>query len=183
MRILEKGMFFATGTDSASYTIPETIGQAICSRLGWDSPGAGTLVIYRAGYRTKASAAVSNSTSLVIVATSGTVEGYTPTTSDYVLVFNSSGTGTKWYLQSISDAGSGTGATKTLTLGGAIYCSANDAVYIVSNSDGDIITLTTASESVRDLYDAFCSRRCKPVHLVLAATGTCRFQGLYNVED
>ena len=179
MKLLNKDMFSVTGTNTASVTIPSDH-RIICTRLGWDSPGAGTLVLYRASYRTKANAAVSNSTTLVIdTDASGTCEGYTITTNDYVLVSNDSGTGTAWYLQSVSTVGAVSSSTRSLVLGGAIYCSADAAVYIVPAAQ--ITTWTTAAESVRNIQDAFCSFKAYPVHLLLTATGTCRFNGSIDI--
>lgn len=186
MQNIIKGIntFFGTGSGTASVTIPQESGQIVCQRLGWDSAATGTLVIYRGSYRCKANAAVAADTTLVIKTdAAGKVEGYTPTTSDYVLVNNSTSGATRWYLASISSVAAVSSSTRSLGLGGAVTCAADDAIFIVSNSLGDIISMATAAESVRDIYYAFCSRRGMPVHLLLTATGTDRIFGMYTVQD
>lgn len=182
MNTTEKGMFFASGTDTAAVTIPPSIGQIVCTRLGWDGPAAGTLGIYRPDVKGRANAAVSAASTLVIKTdAAGYVEGFTPTTDDYVLVQNSTSGGTAWYLQKISSVAAVSSSTRSLGLAGNVTCLADDFVYICRAAN--IVTMAVASESVRNLYDAFCSFRGHPVHLLQAATGANRVFGSFDVMD
>ena len=184
MQTLSKHNLFGSGTTTASFTLPPGVGQIVCTRLGWDGPAAGTLAIYVASFKCKANAAVATSTALTIKTdASGYVEGYTPTSSDYVIVNNSTSGTTRWYLASISVVAAVSSSTRLLTLASNVVCAASDSIYIVSNSLGDIITFTIASESVRNVQDAFVGRRGLPVHILMSATGTNRFNGVYEIQD
>lgn len=177
-----KGMFYNDGTNSASATIPGGNGQVACLRLGYTSPGAGTLKVYRPNDATYANAAVSNSTALTIrTDANGYVGGRVLTTSDVVLVCNSGSTGNAWYLSTISAVAAVSSSTVALTLGSAIYCAAGDKVCVCRAAD--IVTMVTAAETVADLYDGFYGFPASPVHLVLAATGTCRINGSYEYQE
>lgn len=181
MRALNFGTFYGAGTNTASATIPaQSSGLVRVMRIGWDSPGAGTLVIYRARELAKANAAVSADTTLVVKTdASGYVGGAVLTTNDYVLVSNPT-TGA-YVLSQISAVAAVSSSTVSLTLGTAITCSANQTIWIIRAAD--ILTLTTAAESVRDLYDFVIGYQGYPIHFVLAATGTCRVNGAYSVLE
>jgi len=184
MRVIKKGTFYGTGSGSAAATIPQQSGQIVCRRLGYTSAAAGTLDFYLARARSKANAAVSADTTLVVKTDSN---GYFPgestvmTTNDYVLVSNSTAGGTVFTLSAISAVAAVSSSTVSLTLATAVTCLANDPVFLIRAAD--IISTTTAEETVRDEYDAFAGYRQMPVHILLTATGTDKVSGVYHVED
>jgi len=178
---MKRGMKYGTGTNTASLTIPEGHGQVVCESLWYTSPGAGTLVIYRVKQKATANAAVAADTALVIDTDSaGKVGGAVLTTSDYVLVFDSGGTG-GWQLSAVSAVAAVSSSTVSLTLGTAITCAAGDSVFVCRAAD--IVTMVTATETQKDIRNAFNGFRAMPVHAVLAATGTCQFSAAYAYMD
>jgi hypothetical protein len=181
MDVIHRDIAHATGTDSATAFVEPGNGISVARNLWFDSPAAGTLVANRAKQETTANAAVSNSDSLDIDTDSaGKVGGAVLTTNDYVIVQNSSGTGDIWYLQSISNVGAVSGSVVTLTLGGNIYCAASDAVFVVRAAD--IVTMTTADETVNNLQYAFNGYEGMPIGVVLTATGECRVSVAVDYE-
>jgi len=180
MNVIDRGMEYATGTDTCSLTVAEYLGQIVARQLWYTSPAAGTITVYRPKQKTTANAAVAASTALTIDTTAlGYVGGAVLTTNDYVLVFDSGGSG-GWQLSAISVVGTVSSSTVALTLGTAITCAASDTIYVVRAAD--IVTLVTANETTTQEY-AFNSYRKYPVHAVLAATGTCRISVSYDVEQ
>ena len=179
MEVLQRTMAAGGGTNSASATIGPFNETPVARNLWFTSPGTGTLVIYRAGQKALANAAVVAATTLVIKTdASGYVGGSALTTSDYVLVMNSA-TGT-WYLASISSVAAVSSSTVSLGLGSAISCAADDLIYIVRAAD--IVTFVTGTETVSNLQYAFNGYRGYPIRVVLTATGTCRFGVAVDVE-
>jgi len=182
MQKTKLGMFYGTGSGTAKATIGAEVGQIVCARMAYTSAAAGTLVIYRPDIAARANAAVSASATLVIKTdATGYVEGYTPTTSDYVLVGNSTTSGTTWYLQSISSVAGVSSSTRSLGLGGNIYCAADDFVFICKAAN--LVSITTGTETVNQIYDAFVGFKNMPVHVLLTATGTDMVSGKYEVWD
>jgi hypothetical protein len=163
------GSVAASGSDTATAVIDPKNGTVKVRTLNYTSPAAGTLKAYRGRFNATANAAVSASATLVIDTDSaGKVGGAVLTTNDYVLV-ESAANG--WQLRSISNVGAVSSSTVSLTLGSAITCAADDRVWVIRAAD--IASITTGTETVNGLYDAFVSYSGGPLALQLAATGTC----------
>jgi len=182
MQKMKMGMFYGTGSGSCSATIGAEVGQIVCARLGYTSAASGVLEFYRPDIVARANAAVTNSTALVIKTDSvGHVEGYHPTTSDFILVGNSSGTGNAWYLQTIAGYAAVSSSTVAVTAGGNIYCAADDHIFICKAAN--VVVAVTGTETVNQVYDAFVGFKNMPVHVLLTATGTDRVHGKFEVWD
>ncbi len=183
---MKKGMFRASGTTGACIAVvgPEP-GQIVAESVSYTCDAAGTLKFYRARQKTTAAAACSAATGLKISTdAAGKVGGAVLTTSDYVIIGDSSGTG--FQVRSLSVvAAVGTGAnasTVQLTLGATATCAAGDFIYIVRAAD--IHSLTTAQETKTNLLNLFNSYRRMPVAVELnGSTGSKFFSGTYVVED
>jgi hypothetical protein len=180
-------MQYASGTNSAAVVIPPCNGHIVGRRSWYTSPGAGTIVLNRARSWLKANAAVSAGTTLVAKTdAAGKIDGAVFTTSDYLLVQNP--TTLAWVLSLISSVAAVTvvDATKnmgtvSLTIGTAVTCSADQPIYLVRSAD--IVSLTTGTETIRDLDNWFTSAAPeRPIHVILSATGTCKLSVTYDVE-
>jgi len=181
MKVINELSRSNSGTNSATVTIPPQDGLVVGRQVTFTSPGAGTLTIYCAQSQVIANAAVSAGTTLVIDTDSnGYVDGAVLTTNDYVLVFHpTTGAAT---LSAISVVGSVSSSTVSLTLGTAITCSEDDKIYVVRAAG--IETHTVAAETVRGLDYFYAGMAPKmPVHMVLAATGTCRLSTFVQVKE
>lgn len=177
--VVERGQVYGTGTNTAGVVIPTGNGQIVANSVWYTSPAAGTLVIYRAKQSCVANAAVSASATLVIKTDSaGKVGGAVLTTNDYVIVEGSNGSG--WQFRTISNVASVSASTVSLTLGSTITCAANDTIYVVRAAD--LVSLTTANETVRDARYIFNGYKGMPVYALLSATGTCHLSVAYDVE-
>ena len=182
MRGIRRNMFADSDTNSASATLDCGNGQVVGRTLSYTSPGAGTLNVYRPKQKTTANAACTNSTALTVKTdAAGKIGGAVITTNDYVLVCNTNASGNLFYLQTISNVASVSSGTVALTLGGNVYAAANDRVYIVRAAD--IPSFTVGAETKVELHDMFVGYPNMPVHLVLAATGTCLISGVYEIVD
>jgi hypothetical protein len=185
--VVDRGQKYATGTNTAAVVIPPTNGNIVGRRSWYTSPDAGTIVLNRARSKMLANAAVSGSTALVIKTdVAGKVDGAVVSTSDYVLVQNPT-TGA-WVLSTVTNVAAVTvvstpnnTGTVALTLGTAVTCSAEGPVYLVRSAD--IVSLTTAAETLKDLDFWFASVASeRPIHVILSATGTCKLAVCWDVE-
>lgn len=180
MKVIRELSRSNSGSNSATVTIPPQDGVIVGRKINFTSPAAGTLTIYCAQSTATANAAVAADTTLVIDTDSnGYVDGAVLTTNDYVLVFHpTTGAAT---LSAISAVGAVSSSTVSLTLGTAITCSADDKIFIVRAAG--IATHTTADETQDYEYFYAGIAPKMPVHLVLAATGTCRLSTFVQVKE
>jgi len=183
--VLSRGSFSATGTGSAatSLTIPAQKGKIIRNTtLSMSQATNANLSVYRPQRKTTASAASAASTTLKVYtgSVSNKVEGFTPTTSDYMLV-NSPTSG--YQLEKISAIASfdGTNVT-TYTLANAVTCAANDVVYVCDADD--IVTIAgLAASDQTEMHYMFVGYISNPVYLTIPATaGTTVLSGTFDAE-
>jgi hypothetical protein len=171
---------YAEGTNTAGGVIAQGNGQINARSLWFTSPDVGTLVIYRAKQTCLANAAVSASTTLVVKTDSaGAVGGAVLTTNDFVIV--ASATSASYQFRTISNVGAVSSGTVSLTLGSAITCSANDTVFVCRAAD--VVSLTTAAETQKNLLDVFNGFVNMPLYVLLSATGTCKVAVAYDIEE
>ncbi len=179
MKVIARKMMYADGTNSAAGFVSPGNGVAVVRSMWYTSPGAGTLKFYPANAMTRAAAAVAASATLTIDTDSnGYVGGAVLTTSDWVLVADDSGTG--WQARSISAVGTVASEVVSLTLNTTITCADANPVYVVR--DADIVTLTTADETVQGVEYVFNGIGTNPFYAVLAATGACRLSLAIDYE-
>lgn len=177
-----RGTFFASGTAGTVYAyVGPVTGRAVCDSLAYDCDAAGTLKFYLARQKTTANAACSASATLVIdTDAAGKVGGAVLTTSDYVLIEDSSGTG--WQLRSISAVAAVSSSTVSLTLGATATCAASDGIWIVRAAN--ILSIVTADETQNKLEDLFSSFPGFPVCVALTgSTGSKTVSGTYHEEE
>jgi hypothetical protein len=174
------GQKYGTGSGTAAVLIPPGNGL-IVGRRGWyTSAAAGTLVVYPARFAMVANAAVSAATTLVVKTdASGYIGGAVISTSDMILVFNT--TTKAWVYSTISSVAAVSSSTVSLGLGSAISITAGGTVYLVRAAD--IVTLTTGTETVKDLDYWFTGVQAgMPVYLLLTATGTDLLSTVYEYQ-
>lgn len=180
-RKMVKSFMGTASTDKALAIIPPQEGITELVNVNFFADAIGTYKKYPASVQTSASAACAASTTLVLVcASDGTFNGHTLTTSDYVIIADSSGTGLQ--LRTVSNAGthSGTALTLSITLGATATCAAGDKVYIVKAAD---ITsrATTADETRIDAKNQGASYYRMPIAVEVNATGTDTLDGTFEV--
>ena len=182
MKIIDRGMEYDSGSGTAEVMIKSHNGMVVCRNLWYTSADAGTIGIYRARQKTTANAADSASVTLVInTDVLGYVGGSVLVAGDFVIVADSSGTG--WQRREIDSGGVAgvSDSTVSLTLTAAATCSADDVIFIVRTAD--IVSLTTAAETVRNEPYVFNGYRNMPVAVLLTATGADKLSIAYNIED
>jgi len=158
----------AVGTDIATAIVRPEEGVFHCKQLAFFSDAIGTFKVHIGSVSDLVNAAVAASTTCVINTNSaGDVKGYTPTTSDGIIIESDSG---GYLFRQISAVASVSSATVSLTLDAAVTCSANDTFWIVKAAD-ILSRTTTADERVTELRDSFSSNHRAPVAVEVSATG------------
>jgi len=164
--------FYAEGTNTAAFFVPQSNGWSRAESLWYTSPAAGTLEIFRARSKTTAYAAAAASQTLVIdTDASGYVGGAVLTTDDFVLVSDTTGTGFQ-YSAAITNVAAVSSNTVTLTLTNTVTCAAGDTIFVVRVAD--VVSLTTANETAQNLAHVFSSYLQMPLYVLLSATGACQ---------
>lgn len=180
---MKKGMFRASGTTATgvvAFVGPEN-GQIVCDSLSYTGDAAGLLKFYRAKQRTTMNAACATSTALKInTDAAGKVGGAVLTSSDVVVIADSSGTGLQ--IRTISSVAAVSSSTVTLTLGATAVAAAGDRVYVVRLAD--IHSITIGAETKVNLLNLFNSYLNMPVVVeITGSTGSKFFSGTYQVEQ
>lgn len=180
---MKKGMFRASGTTATgvmAFVGPEN-GQIVCDSLSYTGDAAGLLKFYRAKQKTTANAACATSTALKLnTDVAGKLAGAVLTTSDVLIIADSSGTGLQ--LRTISAVAAVSSGTVTVTLSATAVAAAGDRVYVVRLAD--IHSITIAAETKVNLLNLFNSFSGMPVVVeITGSTGSKFFSGTYNVEQ
>lgn len=182
--ILSRGSFSASG-DGAEVTIPATKGGAVRNiAFSATLQTNANLTVHRPKVSTEAAAAVAASTTVtVICASSNTVSGFTPTTSDFLLVRDTGSNG--YQLRQISGISSYNSTTKvqTYVVASNVTCADESPVYVVDASNDVVIPLTTSSASIPYAW-LFTGYASSPVTLkMVAGSGPATvISGTYDVE-
>lgn len=183
--VVSRGSFSASG-EAAATTIPARNGSLIRD-VSLSAGGLATnqnLTVSRPHVDTTAAAAVAASTTVTVYAnSSNNIAGFTPTTSDFLLIRDTGSNG--YQLRPIATVSTYVSATKiqTYTVTGAVTCAADSPVYVVDTSNTMLIPLTTTSESISYKW-LFTGFNGQPVHLgVVAGSGVATvISGTYDVE-
>ena len=185
VNVQSRGSFSALG-NTAITTIPASSGASIRDvTLSASVESNKTLTVYRPRYTTETAAAIANSTTATVYcpSASNTVSGFSPTTSDFLLVRTE---GTQGYqLRQISSISSYNTTTKvqTYVLASAVTAADGDPVYVVDATDNVAIPLTTGSAVIPYRY-MFTGFTGQPVTLSLAAGAgaSSSISGTYDIE-
>lgn len=180
IRTIKVGSFAGViSTDRALAVIPPQNGVVQLSNVNFFADAVGTYKILRPRHRTTANAAVTADTALPIVTDSnGYVGGKVISTSDFVLVADTSGTG--WQLIAISAVGAVASSVVELTLASNVEVASGDYIYIVRAED-ILSRATTADENRVDAKDQGTSFDNMPIAVEIAATGSNTLSGTYDV--
>jgi len=166
MEISDKASFSATG-DAAGTAIDKGVGKianvALCLSVDTNK----TLTVYRAKYATKLQAAVSASTTVVIHTPGGSnsVNGFTLTTSDFLLVRDTGSNG--WQLRQVSAIGAYTAYYTSYTVAANVTAADDSPVYVVDATDNVSIPADASSDQTKLQY-MFVGFGNMPVYLKLA---------------
>ena len=180
-----KASFSGTGTSAAAVgvTIPANDGYAISDTMYISCETNANLTIYRPRYKSTAFAAASAATSIVVhTDSSNTLDGFSLTTSDYILVRH---TGTSGYqLAKTTQVGAWSAGTTNATTYGldtSVTCSAEDPVYLI-DVDDNLTFPCLASSDQTDLHSIFTGFRDMPLYLTIPVTaGVTVLGGTYDV--
>lgn len=186
LEVTARGSFSASG-EAAAVAIPARSGSSIRD-VSLSAGGLVTnqnLTVSRPHVDTKAAAAVAASTTVTVYASSSNnIAGFTPTTSDFLLVRDTGSNG--YQLRQLTAVnGAYTSATKVMsyTVDSAVTCASGSPVYVVDATNNMLIPLTTTSESIPYKW-MFTGFRGMPVHLgVVTGSGAATvISGTYDVE-
>lgn len=173
-----QGSFSATG-DAAGVGIAAQNGAIECVQFVGLVATNKTLTIHRAQYDTEMAAAASSTTVTVYCASSNTVDGFTPTTSDFLIIETSSGL----LLRQISSVGTYNSTTKvqTYVMTASTTAADGDKVFVADATYALSVPLTTTRLDVDNLFVGY---KNKPVYLQLAsgAGASSIITGSYRVK-
>lgn len=185
LRMMEVDSFSGTRTDSAAALnvyIPARDGVIYNQSLCLDVSTNANVTIYRGKYSKEMAAAASSATNVWIHTTSSNkVAGFTPTSSDYIIVNDSTGTG--YQLSQIIEAKGYTNATRRTEYGlaTAITAADGDDVYFV-DATYNLTIPGKASTDQTNLKNLFTSYRDQPLCIQVPTTaGTCVVGGTIKV--
>ena len=170
MEVIDKASFSATG-DAAGTAIDRVKGAtisdvALCLSVDTNK----TLTVYRGKYETELQAAVSASTTVVIFTPSGSnsLNGFTITTDDFLLVKDTGSNG--WQLRQVSAIGAYTstgGGYTSYTVAANVTAAVNSPVYIIDATDNVSIPASSSTDQTNLRY-MFTGFGGMPVYVKLA---------------
>lgn len=142
---------------------------------------------YRPHIKSTAADAVSATTQIWVYATAGSNDfgGFSLTTSDYLLVDNSTGNTGTWQLTQINEVSTYSNATKRTLyeLETAVSVAKGDQVYII-DVDNNLTFPGDASADQTGLHSIWSGKRNQPVLFSVPTTaGTVTLSGTYKVLD
>lgn len=184
LSVINRGSFSGTGTGAAAIevVIPAQNGiiRNMATMMNCDT--SATVTVYRPHIETEAYALSTSTTVQVHTASSNTVNGFSPTTSDYLLVRN----GTSGYqLRKISSIGAWDSSNKATTyvLASSVTMAVDDPVY-VADVTLNVSIPALAGVDQTDLRYTFTGYRKMPVLIsVPASAGDAVISGTYDVEQ
>lgn len=186
LELNDVGSYSGTRTDSSAnldVAVPAYQGVLWNEAFLVDVSTNANITIFRAREDSKAAAAVSATTNIWVYTpqASNTINGFTPTTSDYLLVSHSGSSG--YQMAQINEIKAWSNAThKTqYELLSTVTCAANDKVYFVDASD-NLTVPGKASTDQTNLRNLWTSKRNQPVVLrVPTSAGTSVISGTFKV--
>lgn len=182
LSVIKRGSFSDTGTPAAAVeiVIPAAGGIITDTALCLSVETNATLTVRRPQYETTAVAASTTNTIQLYTTSSNVVQGFTLTTSDFLLVYNAT---SGFQLEDISAIGVYASGKTTYTLAANTAVAAGDIVYVIDTSD-NVAIAGVASANQTGLCNMFTGYRAKPVHLSIpVAAGDVVLSGTYAVEQ
>ena len=165
MEVLSKDSFSCTG-DAASTTIKAGTGQIVDQSLCLDVDTNATVTVRRASKKTKLQAVVAASTNVYVYTTaSNKVDGFTLTTSDYLLIADSGSTG--YQLRQITSIQVYTNYYTHYGLNAVVTAADDSPVYIIDTTDNVTIPAGASSDQT-GLQNMFVGFLGMPIHISLS---------------